>query len=175
MSGSHGHLNEHEWDALERYFVEETSPGVTYRDFADKYTERLAITNYTHINYNDIKDHGKAHHWMEKRARFQMESNPTLYTDMEVMYGLIKESLVSDADVVGEDKMTVGERRHMLAEMRAYAEMLMATRQDPIIAGAEQQKITRDDVLSLAEDCILIDMKDILLHAQVVHLEETPV
>jgi hypothetical protein len=151
-----------DWAGLERYFITQTPASMRYRQFADEVTPTLAETNYTHIEYNRVKDYAKAHHWLAQRDKYLIEQSPGLFTDAEVLYELVRDKLVE-----GRDTLTPTEfaqlSRTMLDLMRVLRdkELITESREDD-----DDGRVTRDELLMEIEDLVKVDPKAIMKLAQ---------
>lgn len=157
-----------DWDALENYFVEHTDAGTTYRAFAEDITPKLAATNYEAVGYEMIRDRGKSHGWMQKRARYLMGQNPGIYEDADVMYGIIKNRIIESEN---NPAVSIPDFANLLREFRAYGEILRAA--EPAAVDSFEG-ITRDQVISMMDDLVSQDSAVIIERALESMHEETP-
>ena len=139
-----------DWQAVENYFITKTSASMFYREFADLVTPTLVETNYTFINYETIKARGKAGYWVQRRAQHLVESNPGLYADDEVVYGLIMDALL-------EKDLTPRDIAQLSRERRELASVLRS--RDAILSGSNDDdgRVTRDDVMTEIEAAVTAD------------------
>ncbi len=122
-----------------------------YREFADIVTPTLAETNFTFINYETIKDHGKAGYWVQKRAQHLIQSNPGLYTDAEAVYSILRDALINGKDLPARDlAMLSREMREMAAILRSRDAMLSGSSDD-------DGRVTRDDLMTEIEAAVMGD------------------
>ncbi len=158
-----------DWKGLEQYFVEHTPADMSLRDFADNVTHNLPAANHTAIHYGVIKDEAKTNYWMRKRAKHLVEKNPGLRADTEVIYGLIKARLID-----GGGELTATEFTRLANILADYQEILK-TGEALIPETSQEQRMTRDDFLTIVREEVETDKRSMFVMAQEMMHAETPV
>lgn len=134
--------DEFDWEGIEAYFVERTPASLSLRQLAEM-TPGLAETNHTFINYQLLKDESKARGWIAKRAKFLIEKFPSLYTDAENIYYILRDKLVD-----GHATLSGSELTQLSREMREYMSVLR-DREAVFEDGVDEERVTRDDFVQL--------------------------